>query len=165
MGDSVIKLTKNQVRQILNWPKELEVSKERATRIVAATMEAWSNGKPSPEEVVKVMKIPGSMKVSQRIISRIGYAVIETAGISDGKAKMKLTRRQVFSAVAQLNLQDKRELKEKLDHELQKVQKDVTIAIKGIRKAYENVSEDEIEKDVASAIAEGRRIYRAESRP
>lgn len=81
------------------------------------------------------------------------------------EATLRLTESQVFEAVSQLSMPDKRELSERLAAELERIEEDFGKAVEKIRKTYKNVAEDEIEKDVAGAVAEVRAKYRAESCP
>ena len=84
---------------------------------------------------------------------------------SETEATLRLTRAQVCEAVGQLGLKDKRALKERLEADLEKVDREFDRAVRTVRNAYRDVGEEEIEKDVAGAVPEVRAKYRAQSGP
>ncbi|GEM_PF-5924794 len=77
--------------------------------------------------------------------------------VSQSEAEGLLTREQVFEAVARLSIQDKVKLKAQLEAEFEQISRDFAKALREIGRANRHVSSEQVEKDVAEAVAAVRR--------
>lgn len=76
---------------------------------------------------------------------------------STREAEVVLTREQVFEAVRQLPLADKVKLKAVLESEFKEIDEGFGKALREIGRAYRHVSPEQVERDVAEAVAAVRR--------
>ena len=154
-----VRLTRKQCEEALPWPEEAKLTDRQVKRIVEKALETIQNGKATTEEVMDILSLPPVVRVTRKVSASI-LEELRRQIIKNGPPTIKLHKSQLFDLVNRLPVQDKVKLKNRLEADLAPWQREIDAAfdksLRKVRRAYQDISEEQIGKDVAEAISEVR---------